>query len=95
MIRPGFRPLRPVLCRERRGQSGQDPGRAATRTDSAQPELAAAPRGEQPEQHRFASLDEALGRLGRAIQELGNLVAAFERVIERQIERARGPGLRM
>ena len=80
-------------------QPGQNPGRTATRSDGAQPEFAAATEGGQPEQRRFASLDEAIGRLGRAIQELGNLVAALERAIERQIERgrerSRGPGLRM
>jgi len=82
------------VCRHT-DQPGQNPGRTATHTDSAQPGLATASGGEQPEQRRFASLDEALGRLGRAIQELGNFVAAFERAVERQVERSRGPSLRM
>ena len=29
MIRPGFRPLRPLLCRERRGRQGNPAGRVA------------------------------------------------------------------
>ena len=68
---------------------GQNPGRTATHPDGAQSGLAAVTGGEQPEQRRFAGLDEALGRLGRAIQELGNLAAALERAIERQVARAR------
>jgi len=80
-------------------QPGQNSGGTATRPDSTQPGLAATPRGEQPDQGRFASLDTAIARLGRSIQELGNLVATLERHIERQIERARawsrGPGLKM
>jgi len=82
-------------------QPGQDPEGTTTRSDGAQPGLATASGGEQPEQRRFANLDEAIGRLGRAIQELGSLVAALEWAVERQIERARerersrGLGMRM
>ena len=73
----------------RTDQSGQDAGRAATRLDGAESGIAAASRGEQQNQRRFTSLGEAIGRLGRVIQELGTLVVAFERHIERQIERVR------
>ena len=79
------------------GQPGQDPGRATTRPGDAQPGGAAASGGDQPRQGRFTSLDAAIGRLGRVIQELGNLVAALERAVERQVEqvreRSRGPGM--
>ena len=80
-------------------QPGQNPGRTATRPGVAQPGLAAAPGGEQPDKGRFASLDAAIGRLSRVIQELGSIIAALERHIERQIDRARersrGPGMKM
>jgi hypothetical protein len=45
--------------------------------------------GKQPDKGRFVSLDTAIGRLGRVVQELGAAIVAFERYLEQQIERAR------
>jgi hypothetical protein len=81
-------------------QPGQDIGGTATRSGGARPEPEPLTGGSQPDQHRFASLDAALARLGRIVRELGTALVALEQAVEQRMteraqERSRGPGLRM
>ncbi|MDR2573638.1 MAG: relaxase/mobilization nuclease domain-containing protein [Desulfovibrio sp.] len=85
------------------GRAGQDAGGTAAAFDSAEPSATPTSGREQPDQGRFASLDAALGKLGRIVRELGTALVAFERYIEQRLElarererqRSRGPGMRM
>ncbi|MDR2745461.1 MAG: relaxase/mobilization nuclease domain-containing protein [Desulfovibrio sp.] len=67
------------------GRTGPSPGGTAAdlgRPDSSFETLTG---GELPDERRFAGVDRALASLGRVVRELGNLVAALERYVERKI----------
>jgi hypothetical protein len=73
----------------RADRSGQNTRGTAAEPERPQPEPEAASGTGSPEQRRFAGISAATARFKQCIQELGTLVATFERAVERQIERAR------